>query len=82
MEKWIIQDWGRKNVKDDPEKITSSNYWKARKLSKTTWVVSEHYRSQLEEAPHGQGRTICASINIVTAVDRNTLDVIEFMSSS
>lgn len=35
------------------EKITSSSYWKARKLSKTAWVVSEHHKSQLEKVKEG-----------------------------
>lgn len=70
----------QKNKLDDLEKITSSYYRKARKLSKFTQIVSKHNKNQSEDAPHGQGRTVCASISTVTTMDRNTSDVIKFMS--
>lgn len=53
------------------EKITSSNYQKAKKLSKTLRIVLKDLKGQLEEAPTGQGRAIRASVSIVPATDRN-----------
>lgn len=59
------------------QKITKSNYWKARKRSNTvhTRIVSKYHESQPEEALTGQGGAICASVSIITAMDRNISDV-------